>query len=164
MGIRPTSVEATRVTAAPSGAVKSAEGGSSTCSRTQSIPSWRPGHSPGHFRIELRSQGSRRLRRRHPALTDPGSPHGNGARACAGTNARRRLRGVNCLNSARRRMHFCCPATSRRRTSRGSNEPEGHSPSTSDGSGMLAFGLAALAFACSAAAARPLEASRSPPK
>jgi glyoxylase-like metal-dependent hydrolase (beta-lactamase superfamily II) len=75
-----------------------------------------PGHSPGHFRIELRSQGAVGVFAGDICTHRSRFPCGNGARACAGTNAWRRLHGVSCLNSVRPRMHFCCPATSKHRT------------------------------------------------
>ena len=71
--------------------------------------------------------------------------YGNGAPACAGTNAWRRLRVANCLNSALPRTRYCCPAISKLPMSGASNGRQGRSRSTSDGSFPAAAPLKASA-------------------
>ena len=88
---------------------------------------------PFSHRAEI-GRGRRGVRRRHPALADPGSLVGmEHPRLLGQTNG-----GGFAARASRilrvRRTRFCCPATSKRRTSGGSNERGGRSPSTSDGS------------------------------
>jgi glyoxylase-like metal-dependent hydrolase (beta-lactamase superfamily II) len=93
-----------------------------------------PGHSPGHFRIELRSQGAVGVFAGDILHSPIQVPFWEWSTGCAGTGEWRRFRGASFLSFVPPRTRFCCPATSKRRTSGGSNEREGRSPSTSDGS------------------------------
>ena len=93
-----------------------------------------PGHSPGHLRIELRSQGSIGVLPATCCIRRSRFPCGNGAPASAGTGAWRRRHGASCFNFAPPRTPFCCPATFKRPMSGVSSKREERSPSTSGGS------------------------------